>query len=69
MERAIEAALLDAESRGIHGAATTPFLLSRVSELTGGESLQANLALLRNNARIAARVAVAMGEMSKPALF
>ncbi|MCB2214190.1 pseudouridine-5'-phosphate glycosidase [bacterium] len=69
MEKAIAAALADAESRGIHGAATTPFLLGRVSELTGGESLQANLALLRNNAKVAARVAVAMGKLNKPAMF
>lgn len=69
MERAIGAALAEAESRGIHGAATTPFLLGRVSELTGGESLRANLALLRNNARIAARVAVAMGALDKPKTF
>ena len=60
MEAAIQAALAEAEAAGVHGAASTPFLLSKVSELTGGESLRANLALLRNNARVAALVAKAM---------
>jgi pseudouridylate synthase len=61
METAIQAALNEAQQAGIHGAATTPFLLKRVSELTGGESLRANLDLLKNNARVAAQVAKAMG--------
>jgi pseudouridylate synthase len=61
MEVAIQAALNEAQQAGIHGAATTPFLLKRVSELTGGESMRANLDLLKNNARVAAQVAKAMG--------
>jgi pseudouridylate synthase len=61
MEAVIQAALNEAQQAGIHGAATTPFLLKRVSELTGGESLRANLDLLKNNARVAAQVAKAMG--------
>lgn len=69
MESAIQTALAEAEEQGIHGAASTPFLLSRVSALTGGESLRANLALLRNNARVAAQVAVAMTSLRKPAAF
>lgn len=60
MEAAIQDALDAAENAGIHGAAATPFLLQRVNELTGGESLRANLALLKNNARVAAQVAKAM---------
>ena len=60
MEAAIQDALIAAETAGIHGAAATPFLLQRVNELTGGESLRANLALLKNNARVAAQVAKAM---------
>ena len=60
METAIQAALTEAEAAGIHGAAATPFLLRRVSELTGGDSLRANLDLLKNNARVAAQVARAM---------
>ncbi len=62
MEAAIQAAVSEAEAAGIHGAAATPFLLRRVSELTGGDSLRANLDLLKNNARVAAQVAKAMSE-------
>jgi pseudouridine-5'-phosphate glycosidase len=69
MERAIREALLQAEAQGISGGATTPFLLDRVSQLTKGESLQANLALLRNNARVAGQVAAAMSQEFKPGLF
>jgi len=65
MEAAIQTALDEAVEQGIHGAAATPFLLSRVSALTGGESLHANLALLRNNARVAAQVAVEMTNINK----
>lgn len=61
IERAIQTAVAEAEQKGVHGAQSTPFLLGRVSELTGGESKRANLALLKNNARIAAQAAVAMG--------
>jgi pseudouridine-5'-phosphate glycosidase len=69
VENAIDAALIEAEDKGIHGAAMTPFLLQRISELTGGESLRANIDLLRNNARIAARVAVAMSGLQKAKPF
>ena len=69
MESAIQKALAEAEEQGIHGAAATPFLLGRVSEITGGESLRANLALLRNNARVAAQVAVAMAAFTKSAII
>ncbi|GMR11031.1 MAG: pseudouridine-5'-phosphate glycosidase [Anaerolineae bacterium] len=50
----------ETEARNVSGAALTPFLLSRMSEFTGGRSLGANLALLRNNAQVAAKIAVAM---------
>jgi len=69
MEEAVVAAIAEAEALGIHGAATTPFLLQRMAEITQGESLTANLALLRNNARVAARVAAAMAVMKKPPSF
>ncbi len=65
METAIKTALHEVEEGHIKGGAVTPFLLARLSTLTGGESLQANLALLRNNARIAAQVAVAMKSFNK----
>jgi pseudouridine-5'-phosphate glycosidase len=58
VERAIQQALEEAETLGVRGQQVTPFLLSRVSELTGGASLKANLGLLRNNACLAARIAV-----------
>jgi pseudouridine-5'-phosphate glycosidase len=57
IESAIQTALDEAQRRNIHGQAVTPFLLARVSELTRGESLRANLGLLRNNARVAAEIA------------
>lgn len=58
----LEQAEREAEAAGIVGAATTPFLLRRLSELSAGDSLRANLALLRNNARVAAEVAVALAD-------
>jgi pseudouridine-5'-phosphate glycosidase len=57
VDQAIEQALREAGSRGVHGQAVTPFLLERVAELTHGNSMQANLGLLRNNARLAAQIA------------
>jgi pseudouridine-5'-phosphate glycosidase len=59
VDQAIEQALTEAEAQNIRGQAVTPFLLGRVSELTERKSLKANLGLLRNNARIAAQIAVA----------
>lgn len=61
VERAITRALEAAERAGIRGKEITPFLLRAVAEETRGRSLNANFALLRNNARIAAGVAVALG--------
>jgi pseudouridine-5'-phosphate glycosidase len=63
MEAAIQQALKDAAAQGIRGKAATPFLLRRVNELTTGHSLTANLALLENNARVAAEVAVALSHI------
>lgn len=60
VEKAIEKALVEADSQGVRGQAVTPFLLERVSALTGGASLQANLDLLRDNARLGAQIALAM---------
>jgi pseudouridylate synthase len=59
VESALQAALAEANKLHIHGAATTPFLLQKMNELTGGLSLKANLSLLKNNAEIAAKIAVA----------
>jgi pseudouridine-5'-phosphate glycosidase len=52
-----EQASREAIKQGMRGQALTPFLLRRVNELTRGKSLQANLALLLNNARLAAQIA------------
>ncbi len=60
VEGEIQGALQEARHLGISGAAVTPFLLQRVSELSQGASLRANLALLLNNARTAALIAVAL---------
>jgi pseudouridine-5'-phosphate glycosidase len=56
----IEAAIGEARSRGIAGKAVTPFLLSHLFEKTGGRSLATNIALVRNNAALAARLAAAL---------
>lgn len=61
-ELAIEGALDKASARGVSGKMVTPFVLAEVARQTKGRSVQANLALLRNNARVAARIA---GSLSK----
>ena len=60
MEPMILQASAEAIEQGIHGQKLTPFLLGRISELTEGKSLRTNLALLLNNARLAARIAAEM---------
>ncbi|URK17743.1 pseudouridine-5'-phosphate glycosidase [Thalassospira sp. GO-4] len=60
IEGAIDDALAEAQEKGIHGRDVTPFLLARVTQLTEGKSLEANIALVRNNARLGAKIAVAM---------
>jgi pseudouridine-5'-phosphate glycosidase len=61
IESAIDQGLAEASREGISGPALTPFMLNRVADLTGGRALAANLALLRNNARVAAEIAREMG--------
>ena len=60
IEPQIEQALAECEAAGLRSADVTPYLLRRIAELTGDRSLRANLALLRNNARVAAAIAVAL---------
>lgn len=62
VEPAIQQALAEADQAEIRGKALSPFLLARISELTGQASLHANLALLENNARVAAQIARALDE-------
>ena len=57
IDKAIEQALAEAKAQGIHGKETTPFLLAKVKELTGGDSLDSNIQLVFNNARLAAQTA------------
>ncbi len=61
IQAATEAAIAEAVRLGIKGKEVSPFLLARIKQLTGGESLRANIELVLNNARLAARVAVEMG--------
>ncbi len=65
MEPMIARASAEAIEQGIHGQKLTPFLLSRISELTMGKSLKANLALLLNNARLAADIAKEISHKKK----
>ncbi|MCB1447387.1 MAG: pseudouridine-5'-phosphate glycosidase [Rhizobiaceae bacterium] len=62
MEGHIAEALARAEANGISGKAVTPFLLASIFEITEGRSLATNIALVENNARLAARIAVALGK-------
>ena len=58
IDQAIEQAIKECNEKGIHGKETTPFLLARVAELTGGNSLASNIQLVFNNAKVAAQTAV-----------
>ena len=60
IDAAIAQALRECGEKGVHGKETTPFLLARVVELTGGESLESNIRLVLNNAALAARTACAL---------
>jgi pseudouridine-5'-phosphate glycosidase len=59
MEKAIKEALIQMEKDGVTGKAITPYLLTKIKALTGGESLTSNIALMKNNAKVAAQIAVA----------
>jgi pseudouridylate synthase len=60
IEPVITQAVDEAAKRRLRSAEVTPFLLTRIAELTGARSLQANLALLKNNAQVAAQIAIAL---------
>jgi pseudouridylate synthase len=62
-EKAIQQAVEEADAQGISGKRITPFVLARVSELTGAESKRANTALLVNNGRTAAQIAGALAQL------
>ena len=63
IDKAIDQAIAECTARGIRGKETTPFLLARVAELTGGDSLASNIRLVLSNAALAARVAAAYAKM------
>ncbi len=63
INKAIDQAVAESREQGIHGKATTPFLLARVKDLTGGDSLESNIQLVFNNARVAAKTAVELAGM------
>lgn len=58
INKAIDEAIAESKKQGIHGKDTTPFLLAKVKEITGGDSLDSNIQLVFNNARLAAKTAV-----------
>ena len=58
IDNVIDEAIAEMQRQGITGKDTTPFLLARIAERTGGRSLEANIQLVKNNARIAAQIAV-----------
>ena len=60
IDAAIDAAVAEAKALGIHGKETTPFLLAKIKDLTGGDSLDSNIQLVFNNARLAAHTAAAL---------
>lgn len=65
ISKAIDEAVAEAKAQGIHGKETTPFLLSRIKDLTEGDSLNSNIQLVFNNARLAAQTAAALGTLQK----
>lgn len=64
INKAIEQALTQANNKQLQGKTITPFLLSRIKELTGGESLKANIQLVLNNAKLATEIAKALSQIA-----
>lgn len=60
INKAIDEAVAEAQQRGIHGKETTPFLLAKIKDITGGDSLASNIQLVLNNARLAAKTATSL---------
>jgi pseudouridine-5'-phosphate glycosidase len=65
INNAIENALKELKQKGIKGKESTPFLLGKVKEITGGESLESNIQLVYNNARVGAELAVELAKLGK----
>lgn len=64
INNAINNALIEAENKGIKGKETTPFLLSKIKEITEGKSLESNIQLIYNNARLAAKLALELSKLN-----
>jgi pseudouridine-5'-phosphate glycosidase len=69
IDEAIEKALIEAKEKNIKGQDVTPFLLSKIKEITGGDSLASNIELVYNNARLAAKIAIRLFEGCKPTII
>lgn len=65
INKAIDEAVAEAKTLGIHGKDTTPFLLAKIKDLTGGDSLASNIQLVFNNARLAAKTAAELSALAK----
>lgn len=65
INKAIDEAIEESKRQGIHGKDTTPFLLAKVKEITGGDSLDSNIQLVLNNARLAAKTAVELCKLNE----
>ena len=65
IDKAIDQALAESHEQGIHGKETTPFLLAKIKDITGGDSLASNIQLVYNNARLAAATAVELSKLRK----
>ena len=63
INNAINEAIAESKKQGIHGKDTTPFLLAKVKEITGGDSLDSNIQLVFNNAAVAAKTAVELSKL------
>lgn len=66
VDNAIKRAVKDAETQGIKGKAVTPFILSSVAQQTKGNSLSANIALIKNNAKVAAQISMELSNSKQP---
>ena len=65
IDKAIDQALAESHEQGIHGKETTPFLLAKIKDITGGDSLASNIQLVYNNARLAAKTACELVALAK----
>ena len=65
INKAIDEAVAEAKAQGIHGKATTPFLLAKIKDITGGSSLDANIQLVYNNAKLATATACELAKLAK----